>query len=158
MTVRTASSAIVKAAAILAGTIPLMAWRRRRDADETGRGSECHVGVETTLALAGDGRSTPISPNVHQGRRGCARGIPRAKLRSRSRRGTLTGWQMLVKGDDDEKTDLVSRDRHDADLLERFVDGAAPRLVVLALERRRGRALQVLDQLVHRVLEAGCAA
>ena len=43
-------------------------------------------------------------------------------------------------------------------LLERFVDGAAPRLVVLALERRRGRALQVLDQLVHRVLEAGRAA
>ena len=75
MTVRTANSAIVKAAAILAGTIPLMAWRRRRDADETGRGSECHVGVETTLALAGDGRSTPISPNVHQGRRGCARRI-----------------------------------------------------------------------------------
>src|SRR5208282_3223868 len=42
-------------------------------------------------------------------------------------------------------------------LLERFIDSAAPRLVVLALESRRGRALQVLDQLVHSVLEAGRA-
>ena len=42
-------------------------------------------------------------------------------------------------------------------LLELFVDGAATRLVVLALERRRGRGLQILDKLVHCFLEAGRA-
>src|SRR5208337_2986495 len=44
----------------------LVSVEGRRDADEAGRGSEFHVGVETTLAPAEDGRSAPISPNVHQ--------------------------------------------------------------------------------------------
>ena len=42
-------------------------------------------------------------------------------------------------------------------LLKRFVDGAAPRLIVFALEGGGRRDLEVFDQLVHRLLEAGRA-
>ena len=38
-------------------------------------------------------------------------------------------------------------------LLEALVDGAAPRLIILALKYRRQRGGKVIDQLVHRVVE-----
>jgi len=43
-------------------------------------------------------------------------------------------------------------------LLERFVDRAAPRLVIFALECGGRRDLEVFDEFMHRLLEAGRAA
>ena len=42
--------------------------------------------------------------------------------------------------------------------LERLVDSAAARLIVLALENRWQRGLKIIDQLVHRVVKRACTA